>query len=294
MQVRVNEIALDREVLQGFKDNGFVRLSGLIGPDIIRNALREVNRQIGQSQSGVDQFKAKSFPSQPEITNLFNKSGIPSLLKLLLGDKRNPYQGAGQLAIRFPGDACPPGTTETNYNHSEAVRKGWHIDGCPSNFIPGITDHYGEIHNFDCLVGVLLSTTTQENSGELCVYPKSHYDLASYFQTKANLDAVYKKGNEKLPTGVKTDQVLKNKPVHCLGNAGDVFLANYMTAHYIAPNTSENIRYAVYFRVKSSAFGHKGHCKRPMLEPWVNWKGLDGRITVRVSTRHSTVTMAMM
>ena len=33
----------------------------------------------------------------------------------------------------------------------------WHIDGCPGDFIKGVTDHYGEIHNFDVLVGVLLN-----------------------------------------------------------------------------------------------------------------------------------------
>ena len=28
-----------------------------------------------------------------------------------------------------------------------------------------------------------------------------------------------------------------------MGKAGDVFLANYMTAHFVAPNTSPDIRY---------------------------------------------------
>ena len=42
-----------------------------------------------------------------------------------------------------------------------------HIDGCPNDFIPNLTDHYGEIHNFDALVGMLLSDVPEKMSGEL-------------------------------------------------------------------------------------------------------------------------------
>ena len=67
-------------------------------------------------------------------------------------------QARGQLALRFPGDACAGAEScECPPEHFEAVRKGWHIDGCPNDFIPGTTDHYGRIQHFDALVGVLLS-----------------------------------------------------------------------------------------------------------------------------------------
>eukprot|EP01047_Picozoa_sp_COSAG01_P082139 COSAG01_NODE_16655_length_1217_cov_1.389982_1_plen_105_part_00 len=55
------------------------------------------------------------------------------------------------------------------------LRRHWHIDGLPSDFIPGTTDHYGTIHNFDMLCGVLLSDVHERMSGELCVYPVSHF-----------------------------------------------------------------------------------------------------------------------
>ena len=45
--------------------------------------------------------------------------------------------------------------------HFAGVRRAWHIDGCAGDFIPGVTDHYGEIHNFNVLVGVLLSDVDQ-------------------------------------------------------------------------------------------------------------------------------------
>ena len=111
--------------------------------------------------------------------------------------------------------------------------------------------------------------------GELCVYPGSHLKLAEYFQ-KNGLDQVYKKRGEALPLD-KTDELFNVPFVSCLGKAGDVFLANYMTAHFVAPNTSENIRYALYFRVKGPSFQNlsngetQNYNAESMLDPWVNW-----------------------
>ena len=74
---------------------------------------------------------------------------------------------------------------------------------------------------------------------------------------------------------VKTLQLFKKNPVNCVGRKGDVFLANYMTAHFIAPNTSPNIRYAVYFRVSRHGIRRKlpngKHDPSSMLAPWLYW-----------------------
>ena len=77
----------------------------------------------------------------------------------------------------------------------------------------------------------------------------------------------------------------------CTGRAGDVFLANYMTAHLIAPNTSPNTRYAMYFRIKSAqewphntagnGNSQATHCERSMLDPWYV-RTCDLRVYVRV------------
>lgn len=151
----------------------------------------------------------------------------------------------------FLPDLTPNQTAKASKAVFRNVSMHWHIDGCPNEFIPGVTDHYGHINNFDCLVGVLLSDINKPLSGELCCWPGSHYKLAEYFTKNngENLENVYTHGNQALPTGKKTFELFKKDPVHCIGKKGDVFLANYMTAHFIAPNTSPNIRYAVYFRV---------------------------------------------
>ena len=46
---------------------------------------------------------------------------------------------SGQLALRFPGDACVGESAESSPQNFEGVRKGWHIDGCASDFLPGET-----------------------------------------------------------------------------------------------------------------------------------------------------------
>ena len=50
-----------------------------------------------------------------------------------------------QLALRFPGDACPGNTAKSNDAHFNNIASHWHIDGCASDFIKGVTDHYGEV-----------------------------------------------------------------------------------------------------------------------------------------------------
>lgn len=263
----------DAGLRQQLRDDGFLHIPGVAGPEVVAIALREINRQLGHAQGGTDAFKAKTFATAAAVTDLFNKSMMPQILMKLLGGSVPYHQDSGQLALRFPGDACIGGGCECTPEHFEGVRKGWHIDGCPNDFIPGITDHYGEVHNFDALVGILLSDVPQKMSGELCVYPGSHFVLAEHFKQGSHLKDLAASGNSELPTGSSTDRLFKRPVVHCTGKAGDCFLANYMCAHLIAPNSSPHIRYAVYFRVQGSRYD-KVQWSAPMLDPWVNWPGL--------------------
>ena len=87
-----------------------------------------------------------------------------------------------------------------------------------------MTDHYGRIGNFDCLVGVLLSDVEGPMSGELCCYPGSHRALAAHFRgtnpTAApdgssgcpELERVRHQGSRALPTGLQTDALFGSEP----------------------------------------------------------------------------------
>jgi hypothetical protein len=263
------------ELLDQLGVHGFAHLPGAIPPHLVRAALREVNRELGASSAGsggVDAFRAKTFAQRPEVTALFNASVLPHLMARLLGPLPSgaPYhQGSGQLALRFPGDMCPRGDPAAFSPAAfEALRLGWHIDGLPSDFLPGVTSHWGEVHNFDCLVGVLLEDVLEPMSGELCCYPGSHLALAAHFAAPGLLDKLRTAGSAALPTGSATDGVLQHTaPHHCLGRGGDAFLLNYSTAHFVNANTGARIRYAVYFRVRGPAFGGGMHCAASLLSP---------------------------
>ncbi|CAE7703756.1 unnamed protein product [Symbiodinium sp. CCMP2456] len=264
------------DMFERLRLDGFVHIPNVVPRELVLAARKEINRQLGTATGGTDQFKAKTFPRRPEITNLVNSSGLPIILRRLLGPRDSgPYRvESGQIALRFPGDMCIKDSVDSDFQNFERIRQGWHIDGTPSSFIPGVTDHWGKITNFDALVGVLLSDTDANMSGELCCYPGSHMDLAGYFKQNG-VDDVANKGAAGLPTGQKTDSVLRKPPIHCNGKAGDVFLANYMVAHFIAPNTSQDIRYAVYFRIRGPSFDLDPFNKESMLDPLMNWS-LDG------------------
>ncbi|CAK9063091.1 unnamed protein product, partial [Durusdinium trenchii] len=86
------------------------------------------------------------------------------------------------------------------------------------------------------------------------------------------LEGVTTRGMDALPTGPKTDdELFKRQVVHCTGKAGDVYIANYMTAHLVAPNTSSDIRYACYFRFKGPGFNDDLHQPASMLDPLLHW-----------------------
>jgi hypothetical protein len=269
--------ALTPAVRDDLRTKGFARLRGVVAPALVRAALREVNRQLGAGSP--DAFRAKTFAASAVVNALFNDSALPAVCAALLGPlpAGAVYSQTGaQLALRFPGDLCARGDPDGAAEAADAVRRAWHIDGLPGPFLRGITDHYGEVRNFDALVGVLLADVDAPQSGELCVYPGSHVELARHVADASLLPRLCREGAAALPTGAATDSVLSRAPEPCLGRAGDVFIANYMCAHFVAPNGSPNIRYAVYFRVRGPAFEGSLHAPHAMLAPLADWPGLGG------------------
>lgn len=283
LQQRV-DASINSNSLQQLKQDGYIHLPGLVDSSLIKPALKEFVRNM----QALKAIKGNSIPSSSRfITDLYSESAIPYAMKKLFCLDANEgaamHQSAGQLAPRFPGDMLPPVEHPLagqelqlcTLNHWNEHRKHWHLDGCASEFKPGESDHYGRVGVFDALVGVLLNDVDEEMSGELCCYPGSHYALADYFKHKG-VDNLYLQGSSALPSGSLTDDVLLRPPVHCIGKAGDVFILNFMTAHFVAPNTSPFIRYAVYFRPTFSSTIPKGHnvdAPAPSLtDPWVHWE----------------------
>ena len=114
----------DAELRRQLRDNGFLHLPGAAEPQVVATALREINRQLGHAHGGTDAFKAKTFASAAAVTDLFNRSMMPHVLQKLLGGDAPYRQGQGQLALRFPGDACVGDGCECPPDHFESIRRG--------------------------------------------------------------------------------------------------------------------------------------------------------------------------
>ncbi|KAL3908475.1 MAG: hypothetical protein SGPRY_009783 [Prymnesium sp.] len=265
------------------RKDGSVVLPSFIPPHLVRRARGEINRRLGRGE-----FNARAMASDPSISALIRDSALPCVLNALLGGGAEWYRSHcewAQISLRSPGDMCPDGEGWAaggglSPEHWSRMVRGWHIDGCACDESKGETDHYGTIRSFSLLVGVLLADIAQPMSGELVVLPGSHQRLADYFSAdEERIEQLRTNGAASLPNGEQTDSLFAPGVKHFTGRAGDVILSNFMTAHLVAPNTSPDIRYAVYFRFSCPALEQRKEQQpgsvRSMLQPWCDWEGLN-------------------
>jgi ectoine hydroxylase-related dioxygenase (phytanoyl-CoA dioxygenase family) len=126
----------------------------------------------------------------------------------------------------------------------------------PSNSVPK-----GTISNFTALVGVVLSDIPRADMGNLTVWPGSHLQYEQYFRDS---------GPEALLNGMP--DVAQSDPVQLTGQPGDAVLCHYQLGHGIAGNSSPDIRYAIYFRLKHVE--HDAVHWECMTDIWREWAGM--------------------
>jgi hypothetical protein len=154
-------------------EDGFTVLPAQVSERLRTRALRAINRAMGELvQPAADRHQtddeadgaaaARSLTNglqlphllaDPAIVGLLNLSGaLDTVTELVLGPGSASMEAAthGQVALRFPGDLCTPGTCSPVPGWS----RGWHVDGLPMD-LPSMPP--GRIDNFTCLVGVCLS-----------------------------------------------------------------------------------------------------------------------------------------
>jgi len=96
------------------------------------------------------------------------------------------------------------------------------------------------------LVGIYLSDTFSEDSGNFTVFPGTHIKHAEYFKQHGPDSILNEKGKMKMPP------IELGQPVQIQTRLGDVVIADYLLAHTVACNASPYIRYALYFRITSN------------------------------------------
>lgn len=232
--------------------DGYVRLPGVVPRMMVDKALQHINHSLGEGMDPAQMpiFRAQSYcrelQSSPVIVDLLYATPAWSLCESALGEGNILPVRGGQIALRFPTVADPPGVARP------------HLDGMysPDNGVPE-----GTIKNFTALVGVLLSDVTTELAGNFTVWPGTHHQYEQYFREH---------GPETLLNGLPPIDM--PKPIPLCGQAGDVFLVHYQLAHGISPNISPNVRYAIFFRLHHVR--HSEDWKAPMQDIWLHWPGM--------------------
>jgi len=256
---------IDRAVLSAsdialFKEQGYIVVRHAVLPEFIRDALRSINFQLGKPDCWeVDSNPlnaaqlALKLPPTGVGRDIFNKSSVFwSAVNILLGAgnvapwHRGQHRGL-QVALRFPqpperGHDVPDTKPGTQY----------HIDGMGQN----------RLCPFTLLCGVALSDQMLPNMGNLHVFPGSHLHagLQNYYREKINDDEQGEADSSKPDLGESVQVLLR---------PGDVVIAHQLLAHRVGVNTSEHIRYQLYYRVK-----HKDHDElkgRIIDDPWVEF-----------------------
>jgi len=149
----------------------------------------------------------------------------------------------------------------------------------------------GGINAFSALVGVILQDINEPLSGELVVVPGGHKNLARiYGQSDAGYEHLLKNGENGLEVAKREQDESKSigdtknrcwkPPFHVIAKAGDVVIINWMLPHLVAPNTSPDIRYCIYFRVFTNYLVQedfsKMHKRVSIALPFHDWAGMPG------------------
>lgn len=237
---------------QAFRDNGYVKLPGVVPAEMVGRARQAINAYLGQNgmdPAALTKYRAQTYcpglGKEPVITDLYNASPLKELAESAIGTGKIKPVTSGQIALRFPS-VDPP------------REPGPHIDGMysPTN---GVKE--GTIANFTALVGVFLSDLPQPYAGNFTVWPGTHTLYEKYFREH---------GPQSLLDGMP--KVELPAPAQFLGQAGDAALVHYQLAHGIAGNGSPNIRYAIFFRL--SHVDHESVKWECMTDLWREWEGL--------------------
>ena len=59
-----------------------------------------------------------------------------------------------------------------------------------------------------------------------------------------------------------------------IARPGDVILTHYQTAHHVAPNFSPDVRFAIYFRLFSTARDRWSWCPEALTNIWLEFEGM--------------------
>jgi hypothetical protein len=237
--------------------DGFVVVPGVVSTELVHRALRAINHDLslGIDADQLPTFNAQSFcPAlceTPPILDLFERSGARQTVESATGPLKPVAYG--QCALRWPEPLDGPGSTRPLWPHIDGI-------ATPTNGVAA-----GTLHTFTALAGVLLSDLPGPDSGNFTVWPGSHRSLQRIYRDEG-LAAVM--DNARYPQ--RSDFGTAHQ---ITGRAGDLVIAQYLLGHDSALNRSPHIRYAIYFRLESTALTFENRLET-VSRPWRDWSGM--------------------
>lgn len=239
-------VLLTYDAKLNFIADGYMMLPAIIPTVLVRDAVKFINMQIGGGiispqlnlrHDPVTQF-ATTGTDDPRITNLLNETQLVEVIhSLLYGEYTYNYKSSlvrahgAQIALRYPQEGNPPVTPIVN---------GYHIDGLDR----------AQHSTFNLLVGVCLSDTLEDYSGNLGIWPGSHHSIHDCI-VRHRLPAQPKQYQVE-ETASKLRDIMGidlGEPMQVKLMAGDAIIVHQKVAHRGMPNYSPHIRNMIYFRI---------------------------------------------
>jgi ectoine hydroxylase-related dioxygenase (phytanoyl-CoA dioxygenase family) len=236
---------LNREQQLTFARTGYLVVPQVVPPPAIAAARQEIERRLSERPPPAGHrgphmlFLTGSLPA-PLSSLLFETPALRAAEALIAPGKFETPDHL-QLSLNFPPFPHRPG--------------GPHMDGLS----PPEPD--GRPGTFTLLAGIFLTDQSQEESGNLWVWPGSHRAAAAYFRAH---------GPEAVLPSAPYPPVALPEPRQVTGRAGDLLLAHYMLGHNIGGNTSRDVREAVYFRL--SREGHRDRWRDCVQDPLLEFE----------------------
>ncbi len=243
----MSETSLNSEQLGSFGRDGYVVVPNVVPSHLLEEALLEVDRQVETDPPPLDHTGfhfcwCNEFTSTNPMLRCLTDSTAYQLAQSAILPKQLTLPDLIQIALNIPPWDHIPG--------------GPHLDG----LTPPAED--GRPGTFTFLAGIFLTDQSEENMGNVWVWPGSHRVNAEYFTDH---------GPEALLVHAPYPPTAHPLPPHPItGKAGDLFLAHYLLGHNIGGNLSDQTRKVLYFRLRTT--DHQKNWKDCVTDPFFEFE----------------------
>jgi ectoine hydroxylase-related dioxygenase (phytanoyl-CoA dioxygenase family) len=233
--------------LHSFSQDGYVVLKGVVSEELLTRADAEIDAALA-SETLPDDPSFHTFARPPHelaaCDAALRDSGALALANELVAPHQLDHALEHiQISLNQPGWSHRPG--------------GPHID-CM----------VGEVGSFTMLAGVYLCDESKPASGNLWVWPGSHWDHARLLAERGRDVLVVNGGHSTL-----LDPPLRlGDPIPVLAERGDLLLAHFLLGHNRGGNETARMRRIIYYRLATE--GHAARRSAFLVDPLLEYAPL--------------------